>query len=75
MIALTIAAWVTGGVLFAHAAITSPPASPVIAANSRALMDDLFRLRPAALVAMILFGAVWPAVFVGAHIGKLVGRR
>lgn len=75
MIALTIAAWVAGGAVFAHAAIANPAASPVITANSRAFVDDLFRLRPAALVAMILFVAVWPAVFVGAHIGKLVGSR
>lgn len=73
MIALTLAAWVAGGLLFAHAAITNPAASPVVAANSRVLVDDLFRLHPAALVALVLFVAVWPAVFVGAHVGRFAG--
>lgn len=71
MIGLTIAAWAGGGALFAHSVLTNPAARPVLAANSRALIDDLVRLRSAALVALVLFIAVWPVVFVGAHIAKL----
>jgi hypothetical protein len=64
------ALWVAGGVLFIQTIITNPNASRVVAANSRAVVDDLIRLQPAALVAAMLFLLVWPAVWIGAHLGS-----
>lgn len=75
MIALTVAAWVAGGLVFAHGFLTNSTASPAVPANSRALIGDLLRLRSAAGVALILFITVWPAVFIGAHLSKVVGSR
>lgn len=62
------AAWVGGGLFFIHGIVTNPSASQGTAAKSRTVVGDLFRLRPAALVAAALFLAVWPAVWIGAHI-------
>lgn len=33
--------------------------------------DALRRFDPAAILGLALFMAIWPAIFVGAHIGKL----
>ncbi|TIN98511.1 MAG: hypothetical protein E5Y06_00785 [Mesorhizobium sp.] len=60
--------WVGGGGLFIQGALTNPDASPSVATNSRNMLDDLVRVRPAALVAAVLFLAVWPAVWIGAHL-------
>ncbi|AMX93255.1 hypothetical protein EOA22_08655 [Mesorhizobium sp. M7A.F.Ca.US.014.04.1.1] len=62
------ALWVAGGVLFLQGIVTNRDASPAVAANSRAVVDDLLRLRPAALVAAALFLVAWPAIWIGAHI-------
>ncbi|TPL55416.1 hypothetical protein FJ942_17065 [Mesorhizobium sp. B2-4-2] len=63
-----VALWLAGGVLFLQAIITNPNANRAVAANSRAVVDDLLRLRPAALVTAMLFLVVWPAVWIAAHI-------
>jgi hypothetical protein len=58
-------AWVAGGRLFLSGMAREAP--------NEDLADCLAgarRLEPAALVALALFMAVWPAVFVGAHLGK-----
>ncbi|ESY65103.1 hypothetical protein X743_29790 [Mesorhizobium sp. LNHC252B00] len=60
--------WLVGGVLFLQTIIANVNASRDVAANTRALVDDLIRLRPAALVAAVLFLVVWPAVWIAAHI-------
>ncbi|MBZ9798806.1 hypothetical protein [Mesorhizobium sp. ES1-4] len=62
--------WVGAGALFIQRALTNPDASPSVAANSRDMLDDLLRLRPAVLVAAALFLAVWPAVFIGAKLSQ-----
>ncbi|MDG4882441.1 hypothetical protein [Mesorhizobium sp. WSM4884] len=62
------ALWVGGGLLFIQGIVTNRDASPAVAANSRAVVEDLHRGRPAALVAAVLFLAVWPAVWIGAHV-------
>lgn len=62
--------WVGGGALFIQGALTNPDASPSVAANGRNMLDDLVRLRPPALVAAMLFVLVWPAVWIGAHLGS-----
>lgn len=64
------ALWGGGGLIFAHGILTNREARPSVAANSRAVLDDLLRLRPAALVALALFLAVWPALWIGAHLGS-----
>lgn len=63
-----VSLWAAGGVLFLQTIITNPQASRAVAANSGAVVDDLLRLRPAALVAAVLFLGVWPAVWITAHI-------
>ncbi|MBZ9737381.1 hypothetical protein LB534_00065 [Mesorhizobium sp. CA18] len=68
MILLAGALWVGGGLLFIQGIVTNCDAGPAVSANSRAVVEDLRRGRPAALVAAALFLAVWPAVWVGAHL-------
>ncbi|WP_322414505.1 hypothetical protein [Mesorhizobium huakuii] len=63
-----VALWVAGGILFIGTIIANPNAKHAVAANSRAVVDDLVRFRPAALVAAALFLMVWPAVWIGAHL-------
>ena len=68
MILPVAALWVAGGALFLQGIIANRDASPAVAANRSAVIDDLIRLRPAALVAAVLFLMVWPAVWIAAHI-------
>ena len=76
MTAISVAGlWVTGGALFIHGAVTNPHASPGVTESSRGALDGLIRFELAALVALALFVAVWPAVFIGAHLGKMRGGR
>ncbi|WJI36449.1 MULTISPECIES: hypothetical protein [Mesorhizobium] len=65
---LVAGVWVGGGALFIHGIVTNPNASQGTAANSRAVIGDLLRLRPAALVAAVMFLGVWPAIWVGANL-------
>lgn len=62
--------WVGGGLLFINGIVTNRDASRAVAANSRAVVDDLVRLRPAALVAAALFLVVWPAVWIFANVAR-----
>ncbi len=68
MILPIAALWVAGGVFFLQGIVSNRDASPAIAANSHAVVEDLRRGRPAACVAAALFLAVWPAVWIGAHL-------
>jgi len=68
LIVLVVVLWGGGGALFIEAIMTNPNASRTVAANSRAVVDDIARLRPAALVAAAMFLMVWPAVWIGAHL-------
>lgn len=70
-ILLTTAIWVGGGALFAHASLTNPHAGPDVAATSRETAAGIRRGEPAALVALALFVAAWPVLFVGLHVAKL----
>ncbi|MFB9984354.1 hypothetical protein ACFSQQ_16500 [Mesorhizobium kowhaii] len=65
LIVLAGSLWVAGGGLFLQGIFANRNA-----AGSRAVLDDLVRLRPAALVAAALFLAVWPAVWIAAHLGS-----
>ncbi|KQZ99490.1 hypothetical protein ASD64_14175 [Mesorhizobium sp. Root157] len=63
-----VLAWVSGGLFFIRSATTAAPNS-----NSDAFLSGLRRAEPAAVVALVFFMAVWPAVWIGAHVRKLVG--
>ncbi len=71
MISLAATLWIGGGALFVHGILTNPYASH----SSHGTLDDLLRLRPAALVALAAFMAVWPAVWIAAHLGGSIGSR
>ncbi|TPK49609.1 hypothetical protein FJ492_00490 [Mesorhizobium sp. B2-5-4] len=62
------ALWVGGGLLFLQGIVANRDPSPAVGANSRAVVEDLRRGRPAALVAAVLFIAVWPFIWAGAHV-------
>ncbi|RWX60497.1 hypothetical protein EN780_31875 [Mesorhizobium sp. M4B.F.Ca.ET.089.01.1.1] len=68
VILLASAAWVGGGLFFLQGICTNR--GPALTTNSRAVVADLLRFRPAALVAAALFLAVWPAIWVGAHLAR-----
>lgn len=70
-ILLATALWVGGGAFFAHAALSNPHAGPDAAATSRDTAAGIRRGEPAALVALALFVAVWPVIFVALHLAKL----
>jgi len=69
------ALWMSGGVVFMHGALNNPHASSDVAETSRDLLDRLIRREPSALTALALFIAVWPALFVCAHLRKMKRRR
>lgn len=70
-ILLTTALWAGGGALFAHSALSNPHAGPEVAATSRETAAGIRRREPAALVALALFVAMWPVVFISLHVAKL----
>jgi hypothetical protein len=71
LIGLAAVLWVSGGALFLSGMVNNPHASPSVAETSRDMLHGLARCEPASLVAIALFIAVWPAVFLGAQVSKL----
>lgn len=69
-IPILLFAWIAGGALFIRAAtVTAPNESTV------ALMAGLRHGEAAAFVALAAFVAIWPVIWIGAHVSKWRGGR
>lgn len=70
IIALVAALWVAGGLLLTHGMLNNPNTGADVAETNRQMQGSLSRCEPAALVALALFLAIWPAVWVASHLRK-----
>ncbi len=73
MVGVAAVTWIAGGLFFLDATARYHAASGGDAGLENTL-DGLRRFDPAAWTALILLLAIWPIVFVGLKLGKVLGR-